>query len=143
MSAALAGRYLLDASAALRADRPQVRQVWAAALRAGQLLSTPPLIAELLYGARNRREFEALELELDALPPARFPASLWAVAREATRALAGKQSGYHRVSIADALIAAAAQENGLGVLHYDRHYDRLAEVLVFESRWIAPAGSLD
>jgi predicted nucleic acid-binding protein len=47
------------------------------------------------------------------------------------------------VSIADALIAAAAQENGLGVLHYDRDYDRLAEVPVFESRWIAPAGSLD
>jgi predicted nucleic acid-binding protein len=40
------------------------------------------------------------------------------------------------------LIAAAAQEAGVGVLHYDRHYDRLAKVLNFESVWIAPPGSL-
>lgn len=141
--ASLDRRYLIDASAAARAARPQVREWWSAGLRAGRLLTTPPLIAELLYGARNRRDFDALERELAALPPARFPGSLWVVARGATRALAAKQSGYHRVSIADALIAAAAQENAAGVLHYDRHYDRLAEVLIFESRWIAPAGTLD
>jgi hypothetical protein len=41
-----------------------------------------------------------------------------------------------------ALIAAAAQEAGLGVLHYDHHYDRLAEVLSFASRWAAAPGSL-
>ena len=40
------------------------------------------------------------------------------------------------------LIAAAAQEAGVGVLHYDRHFDRLAEVLHFRSVWLAPAGSL-
>ncbi|MDW5598216.1 PIN domain-containing protein [Conexibacter stalactiti] len=45
-------------------------------------------------------------------------------------------------SAADALIAAAAQEVGADVLHYDRHFDRLAEVLNFQSLWLAPAGSL-
>jgi len=40
------------------------------------------------------------------------------------------------------LIAAAAQDASVGVLHYDAHFDRLAEVLDFESRWIAPPGSL-
>jgi hypothetical protein len=40
------------------------------------------------------------------------------------------------------LIAAAAQDAGIGVLHYDHHYDRLAEVLHFPSVWIAPPGGL-
>jgi predicted nucleic acid-binding protein len=43
----------------------------------------------------------------------------------------------------DALIAAAAAECGFGVLHYDSHFDRLADVLGFASQWVAPAGSLD
>jgi predicted nucleic acid-binding protein len=46
------------------------------------------------------------------------------------------------VPVADLLIAATAQDSGLGVLHYDHHYDRLAEVLTFETRWLAPPGTL-
>ena len=60
-----------------------------------------------------------------------------AVADAATRALselATRGDGYHRVSITDALIAAAAAEQGgLAVLHRDRHFDRLAETLAFQS----------
>lgn len=59
------------------------------------------------------------------------------------RKLANNSDGYHRVSIPDYLIAAAAQEAGVGVLHYDHHYDRLSEVFNFQSRWIAAAGSID
>jgi hypothetical protein len=39
------------------------------------------------------------------------------------------------------IIAAAAA--GFGVLHYDGDFDTLAEVLPFESRWLARRGSLD
>jgi predicted nucleic acid-binding protein len=60
----------------------------------------------------------------------------------ALRALADRGPLHHRIPPADALIAAAAQEAGIGVLHYDRHYDRLAEVLAFDSRWAAPPGTL-
>jgi predicted nucleic acid-binding protein len=60
-----------------------------------------------------------------------------AVADAATGAigeLAKHSDGYHRVPITDALIAAAAAEHGgLAVLHRDAHFDRLAEVLAFES----------
>jgi len=45
------------------------------------------------------------------------------------------------VPITDALIAAAATERGVGVLHYDEHFDRLAAVLEFESRWIIERGA--
>jgi predicted nucleic acid-binding protein len=46
------------------------------------------------------------------------------------------------VKFPDLLIAAAAQDAALSVLHYDAHFDRLADVLSFESRWLAPPGSL-
>jgi predicted nucleic acid-binding protein len=42
-----------------------------------------------------------------------------------------------------ALVAAAAAEQGFGVLHYDRHFDRLATVLGFASRRVGPPGTLD
>jgi predicted nucleic acid-binding protein len=48
----------------------------------------------------------------------------------------------HRMPFQDALIAASAAHRHLGVLHYDGHFDTLSEVLDFESRWIAPPGSL-
>lgn len=40
------------------------------------------------------------------------------------------------------ILIAAAQEAGVGVLHYDHHFDRLAEVMHFSSVWLAPVGSL-
>src|SRR6266536_858069 len=45
------------------------------------------------------------------------------------------------VKLPDLLIAAAAADVAIGVLHYDQDYDTLATVLNFESRWIAPRGS--
>jgi predicted nucleic acid-binding protein len=44
--------------------------------------------------------------------------------------------------VIDYLIAAAAQEMGAAVIHYDRDFDTLAEVMEFESVWLAPAGTL-
>jgi hypothetical protein len=51
---------------------------------------------------------------------------------------------FHRRPPVDFLIAALADQHGLGVLHYDRDYDLIAAHggLRFESRWIAPPGSL-
>jgi predicted nucleic acid-binding protein len=44
---------------------------------------------------------------------------------------------------ADYLIAAAAAERGLAVMHYDHHFDPLCQVLGIESMWIAEPGSID
>jgi hypothetical protein len=42
------------------------------------------------------------------------------------------------------LVAACVHINRAGVLHYDRDYNIVAEltVLSFDSRWLAPAGTL-
>ena len=46
-------------------------------------------------------------------------AALWAMGE-----LAAHSDRYHRVGLPDYLVAACAQEAGLGVLHYDRDFDR-------------------
>lgn len=46
------------------------------------------------------------------------------------------QRGQHRVKLSDLLIAAAAQEASVGVLHCDADFDLLATALSFDSRWL-------
>jgi predicted nucleic acid-binding protein len=65
------------------------------------------------------------------------------------RALAAQRqlarAGHHRVPPIDLVIAALADHHGVGVLHYDRHYDVLEDKtdLRFDSVWLAEPGSLD
>lgn len=58
------------------------------------------------------------------------------------RDLVERGERHHRVPLPDVILAATAAGAGVGVLHYDRHFDRLAEVLNFRSQWIAPRGTL-
>lgn len=63
-------------------------------------------------------------------------------AEDAMRALARRSAGAQRIPVVDYLIAASAQESGAAVIHYDHDYDTLAEIMSFESAWLAPPGSL-
>lgn len=63
-------------------------------------------------------------------------------AETAMRALAQRSAGAHRIPIVDYLVAAAAQQIDGTVLHYHADYDVLAEVMDFDSAWLAPRGSL-
>ena len=140
----------MDAAGLLRGDAPFIADTsawWRAsslsselgaalghALLDDRLLITPVIRMEVLYSARTSSEFAALERELDALRILRNDRAVADAAMGAVRELAGRGDGYHRVPLTDALIAAAAAEHGgLAVLHRDTHFDRLAEVLAFES----------
>jgi predicted nucleic acid-binding protein len=133
---------IADTSAWARAGHPAVRDKWSAALRAGQLAVCSPIVIELLFAARDHDAVLARQADLAELRSIAVTASVQAAAIGALVALSARGPGQHRVPAPELLIAAAAQESGRGVLHYDRHYDRLAEVLSFESRWLAPPGSL-
>jgi predicted nucleic acid-binding protein len=98
---------------------------------------------ELLYSARDAGEFTIVEADQALLRDVPLPASTQRAAIGALRGLASEGPGQHRVPLADALIAAAAQDAGLDVLHYDHHYDRLAQALHFTSVWVAPPGALE
>lgn len=101
---------------------------------------------ELLFSTESESDFIELDRTLRDLPEAPVTRTVMDAALTAMGRLAAElreRPGRHRVPPADLIVAAAAEESGLGVLHYDRHFDRLSDVLSFESRWLAPAGSLD
>lgn len=134
------GPWVADTSAWARAAASPVARQWIHAAKAGELVGCPVVTLELLYDARD---VEQVATALAGLKQAPITRTVTDAAISAIRALAARGSaGSHRVRVPDALIAAAAAERGFAVLHYDHHYDRLAEVLGFHSQWIAPEGSI-
>jgi predicted nucleic acid-binding protein len=133
---------VVDTSAWARAHRPEVRARWTDALRADRLRLSAAARLEILLAARNGDAFDELAQELAALRPAPLTATVIRAGQAAMRALAHRSAGAHRIPIVDYLLAAAAGELGAAVLHYDRDYDTLAEVVDFDSVWISPPGSL-
>lgn len=133
--------YVVDTSAWARGVRRAAADAWSRAMLAGQLLITPVVKLELLYSTRDQQEFAELERRLDDMGDAPIDRSVARVAVAALRELAAIGPLHHRVPITDALIAAAAAQRGVGVLHYDEHFERLASVLGFESRWIVERGA--
>jgi predicted nucleic acid-binding protein len=115
----------VDTSARDTAIRPR----WEATLDAGLIASCPVVALELLAAARDETEYTALGDALDTLPQAPVTAGVCRAALAAARDLRGSR----RLPGADYLIAAAAAERGFGILHQDRHFDTLAQVLGFHS----------
>jgi predicted nucleic acid-binding protein len=135
---------LADTSAWMRAHHPSVREQWSRALAAGQIATCPIVELELLFTARDGESFDLWAADLAQLRNVPITRSITNAARQAFRSLAHHGPGHHRqVRLPDLLIAACAHDAALPVLHYDHHFDTLAGVLSFGSRWIAPPGSLD
>jgi predicted nucleic acid-binding protein len=96
---------------------------------AGELCLCSVTRMEVLYSARSPAHFEEIEAQLDVFRELRMDAETFAVATSAQRELASR--GRHRVPIPDLLIAACAQQHAADVLHVDRHFELLTEVLAF------------
>jgi predicted nucleic acid-binding protein len=135
--------YIADTSAWARAGHESVRDAWAAAMRARQVATCPVVVLELLYSARGGPEFDRWAADLAQLRSIPLTRSVTNAAQQALRTLAHGGGARHRsVKLPDLVIAACAADAAVGVLHHDADFDRLAEVLPFESRWIAPRGSV-
>jgi predicted nucleic acid-binding protein len=135
--------FIADKSAWAHARSPRVSQQFSSALRNGQIATSPVVKLELLYSARDGASFDRLAADLAELRDVPLTRSVTNAAQRALRKLAHVRPARHRsVSLPDLLIAAAAEDAAVGVLHYDEHFDTLSTVLNFQSRWIAPRGSL-
>jgi predicted nucleic acid-binding protein len=86
---------------------------------------------ELLYSARSADDYAQLAQDLADFRDLRMDAETFAIALTAQRELAAR--GRHRVSLPDLLIAACAQQHAAGVLHVDRHFETLTDVLAFDA----------
>jgi predicted nucleic acid-binding protein len=137
------GTFIADTSAWAHARKPRVRAPFGAAMRGGQIATCPIVNMELLYSARDAAACDQLAGSLAQLRHIPITRSITNAALRAQRELARARPLFHRsVKLPALLIAAAAADAAVGVLHYDEDYDTLATVLNFESRWIAPRASL-
>ncbi|WP_102145723.1 PIN domain-containing protein [Mycobacterium hubeiense] len=129
---AVAG-WILDKSAAARASDPVVGAQIAELARSLFVCRVSEL--EQLYSARSARHYDELQSELHAsFPVVAAPPDLLERALTLQRDLAHHHGMWHRTPIPDLLIAETAIHHGLGVVHVDGDYARIAEVRPLAAR---------
>jgi len=96
---------------------------------------------EIGFSARNLGEWTRLTAALGAFPLIETDAAHVRRARQVQRLLAAR--GRRGRKLPDLLIAAAAEENGLAVLHYDADFDLITRVTGQACQWVVPAGTID
>ncbi len=133
--------FLVDTSVLKRLGRWEVRQVIEPLAVSGLLARASVSDLEVGYSARNAQEWDRLVGALDAFDLVETSVAHVRRALQVQRLLA--QASQRGRKIPDLLIAAAAEELGLIVLHYDANFDQISAVTGQRGQWIAPAGSLD
>ena len=113
-----------------------------ARVSAGQIATCRPVVLELLTEARSATEVERRREGLDVLRDISVRRREWDRAADVMHELSSLGGGRHRLPVLDLLIAAAAEAAEVPVLHYDRHFELIAEVTGQPLRAIAPLGSL-
>jgi predicted nucleic acid-binding protein len=133
--------YLVDTSVLTRLARPEVRSALQPRAERGELARAGIGDLEVGYSARSASEWDRLAEALDAFELVETTAEHMRRARQVQRLLAAKHQRGRKVP--DLLVAAAAETEGLTVLHYDGDFDRIGAVTGQRSEWIVPAGSID
>jgi predicted nucleic acid-binding protein len=120
---------------------PQLASWFNAQVAAGYVLVCDIVILELIRLSPNEARAKQVAGRLDAFKSVPMPTTLGQRARELQLLLAA--SGDHRrVPPVDLLIGSAAEVAGVPLVHYDRDYERLANVCSLEHHWLLPDGAL-
>jgi predicted nucleic acid-binding protein len=123
---AVAG-WVLDKSAAARWGDARVAEQLSEL--AGAFYLCPVGELEQLYSARSADDYDHLKSELhDSFEVISAPQDILDRALALQRDLAHHHGMWHRTPIPDLLIAETALFHHLGVVHVDRHYERISEV---------------
>lgn len=136
-------RWLIDKSAFYRLRRREVAEIMFPQIAAG--LAGVSIVTELEMGfsARSLADYRETRSGLvDLLLPVALPYRAEARAREVQASLVERGTD-RAVGVADLLIAATAELEGLTVWHYDSDFDVIAEVTGQPTEWIVPRGSVD
>lgn len=132
--------HLVDTSVLTRVGSPTVRFALEPFLLAGAAARARITDLEIGYSARSAAEWDALHEALDLLVLVETTADHVRRAQRVQRLLAERHQRGRKVP--DLLIAAAAEEHGLTVLHYDADFDRIAKVTGQATQWILRRGSM-
>jgi predicted nucleic acid-binding protein len=127
------GGWLLDKSAAARSADASIQRQLAGLTGSLYVCSIGEL--EQLYSARSASDYDVLKEKLhDSLDVLAPPLDIFDRALALQRDLAHHHGMWHRTAIPDLLIAETALHHGVGVVHVDRDYDRIAEVRPLTAR---------
>jgi predicted nucleic acid-binding protein len=133
------GAVLADTSAWMLARRvPKARELLLAAVGRGEVAWCWPVRYELIVDARGPEGIAVVDRTFEGLREIAVDRTVQRGVLSAMRELANTGShGAHRLPLTDLTVAIAAQAAGLGVLHFDRHFERLGPLLGIHTPWIA------
>jgi predicted nucleic acid-binding protein len=135
--------HLADTSAIVRRKHEVVAARLRSLIRGRRLATCTPVDLEVLYTARTPAEYRVLRADRSAAY-ARADVTQTVCDRAVEiQALLAERSQHRGINLADLLIAAAAEQAGMTLLHYDAHFDRIAEVTGQPAEWVVPRGSID
>ena len=130
--------WILDKSAGSRREDPSVAR--ALEPLTGRLFLCEASRLEYLYSARSATEYAVIEKWLStAFAPLASPADVLERALSLQRDLANHRALWHRMPIPDLIVAETALYHGLGVVHVDSDYERIAEVRPLRTLQITPS----
>ena len=133
--------HLVDTSVLSRLRHRAVRAVLEPRTAAGQIARAGISDLEVGFSARNLAEWNGLTAALASFPLIETDASHVQRAREIQRLLASR--GLRGRKIPDLLIAAAAEQSSLILLHYNADFDLISRVTGQPCEWVVPAGTVD
>ena len=133
--------HLVDTSVLTRVAVPAVRAVLEPHLTRGSAARAGISDLEVGFSARNAVEWDRLNEALDAFVLIETTDAHLRRARHVQRLLADRNLRGRKVP--DLLVAAAAEDQGLVLLHYDADFDFIAEVTGQVTQWVTAAGTID
>jgi predicted nucleic acid-binding protein len=133
--------HLVDTSVIKRLGDASIRSA-VEALAAPRELGRPTICdLEVGYSARNGDEWLRLNQALAVFVLVETTADHVRRALQVQRLLAERSQRGRKIP--DLLVAAAAEAEGLIVLHYDADFDIISKVTSQPVQWVVPAGSVD
>jgi predicted nucleic acid-binding protein len=133
--------HLIDTSVVSRLGESSVRSVIDPLVNAGRVGRAGITDLELGYGSRNAREWDQDMADLTVFELVETTADHMRRSRQVQRLLASRSQRGRKIP--DLLIAAAAEQTGLTLLHYDADFDLIAKVTGQRCDWVVAAGSID
>ena len=133
--------HLVDTSVLTRLRVAAVRDEVESRASVGEVARAGISDLEIGFSARRATEWDQLMDALGIFDRIETTAEHVGRALQVQRMLAAKHQRGRKVP--DLLIAAAAEANGLTVLHYDADFDRISSVTGQRCEWVVPVGSVD
>jgi hypothetical protein len=126
----MSDRILIDTSAWIvsfkKTGNQSLKQKVVEALASLSAATTPVIVLELLQGCRDKKEYEAMKLRIEALEMLPVNEDVWESAYRAGYDL--RRKGITIPTI-DILISSIAKVHNCSILHHDKHFKLVAKHL--------------